>query len=117
MSLQSELSLDCFLTPSHDFDTASTGIQETESLRMKATNRRRVTYASVLTKGVYVLYKLLEAKTPTAQGTSLIQLDGRRKLQAWIRVRLPMGSNSSRLSLDQHSSPPRQQHVSYRDIV
>jgi len=48
-------------TTSYDFDTASTGIQETESLRTKAA---KATYASALTKGVYVLYGLLETKTP-----------------------------------------------------
>ena len=36
-----EASLDWLLTTSYDFDTASTGIQETESLRTKATNRRK----------------------------------------------------------------------------
>src|SRR5271155_1728732 len=59
-----EALLGWLLTTSYDFDTASTGIQETESLRTRAANRKKATYASALTKGVYVLYGLLETKTP-----------------------------------------------------
>ena len=36
-----EASLEWLLTTSYGFDTASTGIQETESLRTKATDRRK----------------------------------------------------------------------------
>ena len=65
------------LTTSYDFDTASTGIQETESLRTKAANRRKATYASALTKAVYILYGLLETNPPSPQKYFLHSVDGR----------------------------------------
>jgi hypothetical protein len=88
--------------------------------KLKASERKppieqKATYASALTKGVYVLYGLLETKTP--QGYFRHSADDRCRPQAWIKACLPKVSNTWGLSLDQRSSPLRQQHVSYRDIV
>jgi hypothetical protein len=111
-----EALLGWLLTTSFDFETASTGIQETESLRTKAANRKKATYASSLTKGIYVLYGVFETKTPQKH---FIQRMTRCQSQVWIRACLPKGSNGWGLSLDQckRCSPLRQQHVRYRDIV
>ena len=76
------------LTTSYDFDTASTGIQGSESLRTKATNGKKATYASALTEAVYVLYRLLEMKMPQKAHHSA---DDRCQPQAWIKSSPPQG--------------------------
>jgi len=77
-----EALLGWLLTTSYDFDTASTGIQEPKASERKPQIEKEATYASALTKAVYVLYGLLETNPPSPQKYFLHSVDGRCRPQA-----------------------------------
>jgi hypothetical protein len=68
-----EASLDWLLTTSYGFDTASTGIQETESLRTKAADRRKGGLCERLDQRRLRPLQAVGGENAYAQSTSLIQ--------------------------------------------